>query len=117
MRLNYFHVDLNKTVDELDSTVKEAAGSSHVTKIFLRLGEYVTLPKATLLSELHKRFPTASIEVQETFGKVHCLCGYIGKPVITRDSDVICLVCPKCKKKYPHVVEGDEIELSEIEVE
>ena len=55
-----------EVIDEVESAIKEAAGNQAVVKIRLAIGKEVTVPKVRIASELHKRFPKASITLQES---------------------------------------------------
>lgn len=53
-------------IDEVEATVKQASGGSTVVMIRLAIGKEVSVAKSVLASELHKRFPSASIEIKES---------------------------------------------------
>ena len=46
--------------------MKQAAGKQTVVMIRLAIGKEVSATRAQIASELHKRFPQASIEMKET---------------------------------------------------
>ena len=53
-------------VDEVEATIKQAAGRQEVVMIRLAIGTDVTVPQSVLAAELHKRFPQASIEIKQS---------------------------------------------------
>jgi len=53
-------------VDEVEATIKQAAGKQEVVMIRLAIGTDVTVPQSVLAAELHKRFPQASIEIKQS---------------------------------------------------
>jgi len=56
----------NVIVDEVEATIKQAAGKQEVVMIRLAIGNDVTVPQSVLAAELHKRFPQASIEIKQS---------------------------------------------------
>jgi hypothetical protein len=52
--------------DEVESTVRQAAGKQRVVLIRLAVGKELSVSKVALASELHRRFPGASIEMKES---------------------------------------------------
>jgi hypothetical protein len=52
-------------VDEIEATVKGAAGESRVLIIRLMVGKSVTVPKVDIASQLHAKFPGASVEIKD----------------------------------------------------
>ena len=50
-------------VDEVEQTIRQAAGGQAVTRIRLAVGREVSVSKMELAKELHKRFPQASVEL------------------------------------------------------
>ena len=55
----------SNVVDEVSFAVSQAAGNKKVLKIRLEVGKKVTVSKAAIASELHKRFKQASIEIDD----------------------------------------------------
>ncbi len=53
-------------VDEIEETVRQAAGGAKVISIRLAVGKGVSIPVPQLASELHRRFPHASIVLKES---------------------------------------------------
>ena len=54
-----------EVVDEVEATVKQAANGQRVIVIRISVGKSVSVPKVKIATELHKRFPGASIEMEE----------------------------------------------------
>ena len=52
-------------IDEIEQTIRQAAGKSTVTMIRLAIGKEVTVSKVEIAKEMHKRFPSASVELDE----------------------------------------------------
>jgi len=50
-------------VDDVEATIRQAAGKQAVVKIRVAIGKEVTVSKVEIAKELHKRFPQASIEL------------------------------------------------------
>ena len=53
-------------IDEVEQTIRQAAGKQAVTRIRVAVGKEVTVSKVEIAKELHKRFPQASVELLET---------------------------------------------------
>jgi len=51
--------------DDVEATIRQAAGKQSVIKIRVAIGKEVTVSKVEIAKELHKRFPQASIELEE----------------------------------------------------
>ena len=66
-------------VDEVESTIRQAAGEQVVVVIRLAIGKEVSVPKAKLAKILHERFPQASIEIKQ---------GDIVDSVVVKDIEV-----------------------------
>ncbi|MCX8197299.1 MAG: hypothetical protein N3G80_03225 [Candidatus Micrarchaeota archaeon] len=56
---------MHKLASEVEKTIRKAAGDSKVVFIKLAIGGKVTLSKIELAAFLHKRFPSASIEIED----------------------------------------------------
>ncbi len=56
----------NGLADEIEATVRQAADGATVISIRLAVGKRIATPVAALAAELHKRFPSASIELKES---------------------------------------------------
>jgi hypothetical protein len=55
----------SEVADEIESAIKQAAGSQTVVKIHLAVGKGVSVSKVELAKEMHARFPSASVELEE----------------------------------------------------
>jgi hypothetical protein len=55
-----------KMVNEIVSTVKQAADGQKVTKIRIAIGPGVGVARSRIASTLHKNFPAASIEILDS---------------------------------------------------
>jgi hypothetical protein len=66
-------------IDDIEATVKSAAEGSRVKVIRLAVGKSVTVPKVEIATELHARFPGASIEIKD---------GNQSDAVVVKDIDV-----------------------------
>ena len=53
-------------VDEVEATIRQAAGKQTITRIRLAVGKEVSVPLTKIASELHRRFPQASVEITES---------------------------------------------------
>jgi hypothetical protein len=53
-------------IDEIETTVKEAAAGQRVVLIRLAVGKELSVSKVEIAKELHRRFPDASIEMKES---------------------------------------------------
>ena len=53
-------------IGEVEATIKDAAKGANVVVIRLAIGKEVSVAKSVVASELHKRFPSASIEIKES---------------------------------------------------
>ena len=53
-------------VDEIEDTVKQAAGKATVTMIRIEIGKGLSISKVQIAKELQLRFPQASIELEES---------------------------------------------------
>ena len=53
-------------IDEIEQTIRQAAGKSTVTMIRLAIGKGVSVSKVEIAKEIHKRFPSASVELEES---------------------------------------------------
>jgi hypothetical protein len=53
-------------VDGVEAAIRQAAGKQEVLMIRLAIGTEVSVPQSVLASELHKRFPRASIEMKQS---------------------------------------------------
>lgn len=53
-------------LDEIESTVRNAAGKEKVVLIRLSIGKEVTVSKVQLAKEIHRRFPDASLELSDS---------------------------------------------------
>lgn len=51
-------------VDEVESTVRQAAAGAEVVVIRLKVGKKLSMPSSALAAELHRRFPQASLEIK-----------------------------------------------------
>jgi len=56
----------NELADEIEGTIRQAAGKARVIFIRIAVGKGVSVPVPQLASELHRRFPDASIELKES---------------------------------------------------
>lgn len=53
-------------IDEIETTVKEAAAGQKVVMIRLAIGKELSISKVEIAKELHRRFPEASVELKES---------------------------------------------------
>ncbi len=53
-------------IDEVEAAIRQACAGQAVTKIRVAVGKEVTVSKVEIASELHRRFPQASVELMET---------------------------------------------------
>lgn len=53
-------------VDEIEATIRQAAGKHLVTRIRLAIGKGVSVSKVEIAKEIHIRFPSASVELVES---------------------------------------------------
>lgn len=61
-------VDTDSVIDEIESTVRQAAGKGKVVLIRLTVGIELSVSKVEIARALHQRFPDASIEMKEGRG-------------------------------------------------
>ena len=52
-------------IDEIESTVKQAAAGAKVVLIRISVGKAVTISRVRIAKELNRRFPDASLEIIE----------------------------------------------------
>lgn len=55
-----------KVADEIETTIRHAAGKLRITKIRLEIGRSLSVSKVKLAGILHRRFPDASIDMKES---------------------------------------------------
>jgi len=53
-------------LDEIEATIRHAAGKEKVVLIRLSIGKEVTVSKVELAKEMHRRFPDASLELLDS---------------------------------------------------
>lgn len=58
--------DSCEIADEIEETVRHAAGKQRITRIRLEIGRKLSVSKVKLAGILHKRFPDASIDMKES---------------------------------------------------
>jgi hypothetical protein len=58
--------DAISVLDEIEATVRQAAGKKQVVLIRLAVGKEVTVSKVQLAKEMHRRFPDASLELLDS---------------------------------------------------
>ena len=112
-------MDAKAVAAEIVQSAKEAAKKLHISTMTLQVGELATISVPNLAKEIALLLPFSSVDIEEKKAKVKCGCGFEGAPKIeVRGSEgTPDFSCPKCKKKYPQVLEGDGVELKDIEVE
>lgn len=66
-------------IDEIEAAIRQAAGKSTVTMIRLAIGKGLSVSKVEIAKELHKKFPSASVELEE---------GKETESVVVRDIEV-----------------------------
>jgi hypothetical protein len=52
-------------VDEIESTIRGAAGRQKVTLVMLSMGKGVSVAKEEIVKSLAKKYPGASIDIQD----------------------------------------------------
>jgi len=57
--------DTGGILDEIEATVKQAAGKEKVILIRIAVGKEVSVSKVEIARELHRRFPDASVEISD----------------------------------------------------
>ncbi len=55
----------SEVADGIESAIKQAAGSQTVVKIHLAVGKEVSISKVEIAKEMHARFPSASVELED----------------------------------------------------
>jgi len=65
--------------DEIETTIKHAAGRQRVVRIRLEIGGHLSVSKVVLAGILHRRFPDASIDMRS---------GKKADTVVVRDIEV-----------------------------
>lgn len=55
-----------EVIDEVESTIRKAAGVYTIVLIRIAVGKTVSIPKVTIASELHRRFPSASVVLMDS---------------------------------------------------
>ena len=58
--------DARSILDEIEETIRQAAGKEKVVLIRIAVGSEVTISKVDIARELHKRFPDASVELSDS---------------------------------------------------
>jgi len=66
-------------VDEVKAAILQAAGGQTVTRIRLRVGRQVSVPRTEIAMSLHRSFPHASIDMED---------GKESDAVVVRDIEV-----------------------------
>lgn len=56
-------------LDEVEATIKRAAGGQKVVLIRIAIGREVTISRVRIAKELHRRFPDASLEISDSKGE------------------------------------------------
>ena len=56
----------DSVVDEVEAAIRQAASGQTVVMIRLAIGKEVSVAKAQIAGELHRRFPEASVEITES---------------------------------------------------
>jgi|GEM_PF-1911961 len=112
-------MDAKEVAAEIVQGAKDAAKKLHITTMTVEVGELATISVPDLAKEIALLLPFSSIDIEGKKAKVRCECGFCGSPEVkTSGSEgTPDFSCPKCKKKYPQVLEGDSVELKDIEVE
>lgn len=112
-------MDAKAVAQELAASAKEAAGKLEISSMTVEIGELATISAPALAKEISLLLPRVSIDMEEKKAKVKCECGFEGAAKIkTRGAEGMPdFCCPKCAKKYPQVLEGDSVELKDIEVQ
>lgn len=96
--------------------IGEANRHGTVNRITVEVGELATLTADELRATLSK-LVTWTLEITERPSAVTCSCGYRGRArILERGHDVCLFACPDCKGT-PHVDEGADIRLVEVEVD
>ena len=72
-------MDGSPLVDEVEAAIRQAAGGQTVTRIRLRVGRQVSVPRAEIAVVLHRSFPKASIDMED---------GKESDAVVVRDIEV-----------------------------
>ncbi|MCX6773279.1 MAG: hypothetical protein NTV88_05955 [Candidatus Micrarchaeota archaeon] len=57
--------DVPDIFDEIEATIRQAAGKEKVVLIRLAVGKDVTVSKVEIAREIHRRFPDASLELSD----------------------------------------------------
>jgi hypothetical protein len=55
-----------EVVDEVEATIRQAAGKKTVTKIRIAIGKEVSVSSVKIASELHRRFNGASVTLEKS---------------------------------------------------
>lgn len=96
--------------------LKEAEKHGKLLKIEVEVGELAHIPAHDLLPTLTEMAP-CPVEIKETKSEVECVCGYKGPAKVTeKGHDFTAFECPECGK-IPRILKGEEIVLTNVEVE
>lgn len=112
-------MDAKAVAAEIVQSAKEAAKGLHISAMSIEVGELATISVPNLAKEIALLLPFSSVDIGERKAKVKCECGFEGTPKTERKGSegTPDFSCPKCKRKYPQVLEGDSVELKDIEVQ
>ena len=112
-------MDAKAVAAEIVQSAKEAAKKMHITTMTVEVGQFATISVPDLAKEIALLLPFSSVDIEEKKARVKCGCGFEGAPEIQTSGaeGTPDFSCPKCKNKYPQVLEGDSVELKDIEVE
>lgn len=112
-------MDAKEVAAEIVQSAKDAAKKLHITTMTVEVGGLATISVPDLAKEIALLLPFSSVDIEGKKAKVKCECGFCGAPKIevSGAEGTPDFSCPKCKKKYPQVLEGDSVELKDIEVE
>ncbi|RMF06134.1 hypothetical protein D6764_02925 [Candidatus Woesearchaeota archaeon] len=96
--------------------LEEARKHGKLRKIEVEVGELAHIPAKDLEPTL-REMAECEVVVRETESRVRCVCGFEGRPkIVEKGHDMTYFECPECGK-VPEVLEGNQIVISNVEVE
>ncbi len=98
-----------------NKVIEKAKGYGDVKGIKVEVGELAEV-SADELRDALKKLVKWNVNVEEKEALVKCKCGYEGKPrILERGHHTVLFNCSKCGN-LPEVVNGNEINLVDVEV-
>ena len=96
--------------------IEEAKKHGKVKGVVIDVGDLAHLPAVDLEKTLASMVDW-NIRIKNISAIVKCECGHLGKPkILERSHELTLFECPVCSK-IPQILQGDQIVISQVEVE